>query len=87
MKKITTNSELEDSKYYWLCSKMIYDNGKKSDTKVISRFTRWDDAPEGEESRAFFEGRTWAMDSNNQALEKFDIYGPISEPDVEALAV
>ena len=75
MKKINNLSELENDKYYWLCSNMVYDNGEKSKSMMISKFR-----DHGDTHAYFGTGRIWAYEGNNQAMEKYDIYGPVPEP-------
>lgn len=76
MEKITSNKELKHGEYYWLCSKAVYDNGETSDLKFVKQFINFEGC-----CRPHFEGNVWAFDENNQALEKYDIYGPIPKPD------
>ena len=55
-------------------SKMIFDNGFRSSQMLIHRYRNLED------SRAYFGDRIWAFDGNNQAMEKYDIYGPVPKP-------
>ena len=73
MKKIENLEELKNGEYYWLVSKMIYDNGQHSNTKIIERFITDNPLPQ-------FGNKIWAHEGNNQAMEKYDIYGPIPKP-------
>ena len=70
MKYIEFNSQLEPGKYYICHCKMIYDNGNRSDSIYPLKC----DEISG---RKFIGSNIWAMDDNNQALEKYDIYGPL----------
>ena len=68
MKKILTNDELEIGKEYWCKPKTT------SFDPMVLRV--------GESSGIKYLGtnRIWASDNNNQALERYDIIGPIEYP-------
>lgn len=72
-KQIVANSELITDEYYWLVSKM------PTHTSFPSRVHSDGEFIEGSEVR-YFDGRMWCHNKNSQALEKFDIYGPIPRP-------
>jgi len=74
MKKIKNLDELIDGEYYWLHSKMVFDNGSRNPKLKIHQFI----SPV--EGKAYFDGYIWAHSDNNQAMEKYDIYGPIPKP-------
>ena len=76
MNKINNLEELIDGEYYWMHSKVVYKNGERSSQILLQRYR---DAGDG---RAYFGDRIWAYDGNNQAMEKYDIYGPIPKPEV-----
>lgn len=79
MKKIQKLEELIPDEYYWLCSKMIYDNGTKSNSMMIHQYRDHKDG-----TPAYFgSGRIWAHEGNNQAMENYDIYGPIPRPEIK----
>jgi len=74
MKKIKKLDELIDGEYYWMHSNMIFDNGSRSSQMLIQRYR------DHKDGRAYFGDRIWAYDGNNQAMEKYDIYGPVPKP-------
>ena len=74
LSKITDIGDLINDKYYWLVSKLVYDNGEHSKSKMIQKFRDHGDTP------AYFGDRIWCYEDNNQAMENYDIYGPIPEP-------
>ena len=76
MNKINNLEELIDGEYYWMHSKMVYENGERSSQMLIQCYR---DAGDG---RAYFGDHIWAYDGNNQAMEKYDIYGPVPKPEV-----
>jgi hypothetical protein len=49
---------------------MVYDNGEKSNFITVTQVKEID-------GRKYILDKLWAMDDNNQALEKYNIYGPI----------
>ena len=74
MKHITNPDELEIGRQYWLVDKTT-GNAKISQLKA-------------EDNWKYFESRMWVNTDNNQAMELWDIYGPIPmqvPPDFEAL--
>jgi hypothetical protein len=74
MKKVEKLDELIDGEYYWMHSNMIFDNGSRSSQMLIQRYR------DHKDGRAYFGDRIWAYDGNNQAMEKYDIYGPVPKP-------
>ncbi len=78
MKHITDPAELELGREYWLVAK---EGSDPSWEPKISKLL--DDC-----GRKFFEFRMWAEPDNNQAMDHWDIFGPIPKqemPDFEAL--
>jgi hypothetical protein len=74
VKYITHHSQLEVGREYWLVS-------KKHETNRISKCKSRDGC-------VFFEDHIWAHEKNNQAMERWNIFGPVplsQEPDFEAL--
>lgn len=67
--KITENSELEAGKYYHCFTK-----GAQRHSIELCQ--------EGLNAPKFLGQRIWADDDNNQALDRWDIYGPIEVPNV-----
>lgn len=68
--EITTNADLEVGRYYHCFDKSTI-------AHAIHQCHRKEaDAPK------FLAGRIWADDNNNQALERWRIYGPIDPPNV-----
>lgn len=70
MKKIETNDELEIGKYYICKSKIIYQNGERSDVIYPLKCDKIS-------GRKYIGDKLWAMEENSQALEKYNIYGPL----------
>lgn len=71
MKHITDPTELINDRMYWLVDKA---NGDARASKCQRDFCEDNSHPD----HLFFEGRIWATPENNQAMERWDIYGPIS---------
>lgn len=70
MKKITNNDELEVGKEYWC---------KFKTSKSMPQLFKV-----GEQGGWKYIGsRIWATNENNQALEKFDIIGPVEYPNFD----
>jgi len=70
MRRIYKNSDLQVGETYLCVSTMVYDNGKTSDYKGFLRC--------GEMlNKKFIGNNIWAEDDNNQALERYKIFGPI----------
>lgn len=63
--KVTSNDELIIGEYYWCVSKLF----DSQHIEVVSEIS----------DRKII-GDIWAFEENNQALEKYDIYGPIPRP-------
>jgi hypothetical protein len=81
MQQITTNSDLKVGKNYWLFHKTVYANGQRDTTGRIEKVTNLHGSNDkGEELNQFGNGGAWCHDSNNQALEKNYIFGPIETP-------
>jgi hypothetical protein len=82
MKKVTANNELEPNKDYIVKSKMIYDNGKRSDYINILGAKEID-------RRKYFGDHIWAMDKNNKTLLTFEYHSEevndIQDDIIEAL--
>lgn len=75
MKHITNPDDLEVGRHYWLVDKMT---GNAKISQLKSEEADW----------KYFEGRMWVRPDNNQAMNIWDIYGPIPmevPPDFEAL--
>lgn len=72
MQLITTNKQLTVGRHYW-CRNSKYPHFEPDILKV------------GEISGRKYigTGKIWAMDENNQALERFDIVGPIPTPNFD----
>ncbi len=74
MKYITDPDQLIPGREYWLVHKQ-YGLVKISECKI-------------EANLMFFENRIWAFGDNNQAMERWDIFGPLpirQPPDFKAL--
>ena len=73
MKKILTNDDLEIGKEYWCKHKDVHYK-QHPEVMIVN-----------ETGNAKYLGHNyiWATDDNNQALEKFDIIGPIEYPNFE----
>ena len=74
MKKITTNDELKIGKNYLCRSKSRWDNHPKPDVEVLKIDITHD--------KKYLGDRIWAYDRNSQALEMYDIWGPIDLNDM-----
>jgi len=70
LKKITSVEDLEIGRYY-------YCEDKKTGEKSISRVNSIN-------AKKYIKDRIWEEPNNNQALEKYNIVGPISIPDLKA---
>jgi len=68
MQKILKNEDLITGEWYWCIGKELYHD-----------FSIYEVISPNEDSKYLAE-RIWAMDNNSQALEKWDIYGPIPRP-------
>lgn len=78
MKHVTDPAELEIGRDYWLVAKA------KSMNDWVPKISKL----LADDGRKFFEYRMWAEPDNNQAMEYWDIFGPIPEltvPNFEAL--
>lgn len=78
IKHIKTVSELEVGKEYWLVSKLYADAVPKISQCRIIDAQGW----------KYFDAHIWAVEDNNQAMENFDIFGPVPErlpPDFDKL--
>ena len=71
LKEITDVNDLEIGKWYWCFSKKFKD--KKEIYKV-----EYMPSSVGK----YIGANLWAEPENNQAMEKFKIYGPIPEPEI-----
>jgi hypothetical protein len=71
MQKILKNEDLIPGEWYWCRGKEPYHEFQIHEVMVLI-----DDSK-------YIGNRVWAMDNNSQALEIFDIYGPIPKPYVE----
>jgi hypothetical protein len=71
MKLVTDVTTLIAGRQYWLFNK-------------IDRITKLSECM-SQMQHLYFEDRIWAMPDNNQAMEHWKIYGPISPPDFEAI--
>ena len=69
--QILKNEDLIPEEYYWCISKKI--------PNARLQLLGCSLTPNGNK---MIGSRIWAMDENNQALEKYDIYGPIPKPDL-----
>lgn len=80
MKHITNVTDLLVGREYWLLD-------KKNGSVAISKLkVEKDDRPD--KDRPYFENRMWAFPSNNQAMQHWDIFGPLPvrvAPDFDAL--
>lgn len=78
IKHITTTEQLVPGREYWLVSKR-WDLQKISECKV---------EPTPEANLKYFENHIWAYGDNNQAMQSWDIFGPLPiriPPDFRAL--
>ena len=76
MHRILTNDDLEIGKWYIIQNKTAFSNGEMSAPRpeLVREVT----------GRKYIGNRQWAMDDNNQALDNYDIYGPLDlKADVE----
>ena len=69
MHRVLTNGDLKVGHWYIAESKAIYDNGARS-APIPLRV-----GIQGEVK--YLGDRIWATDDNNQALEKYNIFGPL----------
>ena len=74
MKKIENIDELEDNKYYWLVNKEANRNGWRC--RRLEQFISTDGV-----YPSYFGSKLWV----NSAFERFDIYGPIPEPEIDEM--
>ena len=71
MQKITSNDQLIPGEWYWCISKNF--TNRMNIYEVVQL----------EDDTKYLAERVWATDHNSQALEKWDIYGPIPKPYLE----
>lgn len=78
IKHITDVAMLEVDKDYWLVSKRYAEAPPTISKCKVIESKGW----------KYFDGHIWAMEDNNQAMEYFDIFGPLEPhpvPNFEAL--
>lgn len=73
MKRILSNDELEIGKVYWCKAKNVH---YMPDPQALTVY-------ETGGIKYISQNRIWADDNNNQALENYDIIGPIEYPNFE----
>lgn len=70
MKQITSNAELIPGNHYWCRDKRYGDVTLQECNQESYPNEQW----------KYLGRRIWAMDDNNQALERWDIVGPLPKP-------
>jgi hypothetical protein len=75
IKPIRDCEDLIVGKWYIIVSKLVYDNGVKSNKK---EFTQVKNGSLGN----YILNNLWAYPENNQGMEKYKIYGPIEINDI-----
>ena len=75
MKRITELDDLIVGKDYLMRSKMKYDNGEKSTLIYATKVKEVS-------GHKYIGDRIWALPDNNQALDKYDVFGPVDFADM-----